>query len=194
MDRSNGAMRIALFGGSFDPPHLGHVLAACYARVVGEIDEVWVLPVARHAYAKELSPWAQRWELCRLAFAPLGFVTLRDDECSNPAGYTSDLVTRLQQAHPGNRWFLVSGTDTAADLPNWYRGRELALLIDIIAVPRRGYDDHPAGLPALSSSLVRERLAAGLAITDLVTPAVAVAISQHRWYAPASAPQAGPSA
>ena len=52
--------RIALFGGSFDPPHLGHVFAAIHARVVGLVDEVWILPVANHPYGKQLSPWQQR--------------------------------------------------------------------------------------------------------------------------------------
>lgn len=181
-------MRIALFGGSFDPPHLGHVLAACYARVVGEVDQVWVLPVARHAYAKPLTPWPHRWELCRRAFEPLSFVTLRNDECRNPDGYTFDLVSRLQSMNPGNQWFLVGGSDTAVDMPRWHRGEELARLVEIIAVPRRGYDDHAAALPAVSSSLVRERLAAGLVVDDLLTPAVAHAIRTNGWYAPGEPP------
>ncbi len=118
-------MRIALFGGSFDPPHLGHVLAATYARVMGGVDEVWVVPVARHAYAKPIAPWEQRWALCQAAFAGLGFVRLRDDELRNPHGYTFGLLAALRSGHPGHTWFLVGGTDTAADLGNWHRGAEL---------------------------------------------------------------------
>lgn len=175
-------MRIALFGGSFDPPHLGHVLAACYAHVVGEVDEVWVLPVARHAYAKPISPWEQRWALCQAAFARLGFARLRDEELRNPGGYTFDLVTMLRAEHPGHRWFLVGGTDTAADLPRWHRGAELAGLVEVIAVPRSGYDDQGVALPAISSSLVRERLARGEAVTGLVPPAVARLVAEQGWY------------
>jgi len=176
-------MHIALFGGSFDPPHLGHVLAACYARAVGMVDEVWVLPVARHAWGKPLSPWAQRWELCHAAFDPLPFVRLRDDEAANDSGYTFDLVRRLKADHPGFRWSLVGGSDTAKDMPRWHRGPELAQLIEVIAVPRRGYDEHPAALPAISSSLVRDRCAAGSTIGELVTPAVAALIRANGWYA-----------
>ena len=175
-------MRIALFGGSFDPPHLGHVLAACYARVVAQVDEVWVLPVAKHAYGKPLSPWAQRWELCQAAFASLPFVRLRDDELTNPGGYTVDLVERLRTAHPGHRWLLVGGSDTARDLLNWHRGGDLITMIEIIPVPRRGYDEHPAALPQISSSLIRERLARQEDITPLVPPSVAELISRQRWY------------
>lgn len=184
-------MRIALFGGSFDPPHLGHVLAATWARVMGGADEIWVLPVARHAYGKPITPWAQRWALCQAAFAGLGFVRLCDDELRNPRGYTIDLLAALRAAHPGHTWFLVGGTDTAADLGNWHRGDELQRLIQIIAVPRRGFDVDPAALPALSSSLVRARLAAGESVGNLVPPAVAALISAQRWYAAPSGPVGG---
>ena len=175
-------MRIALFGGSFDPPHLGHVLAATYAYAMGTVDEVWVLPVAKHAYGKAISPWQQRWQLCEAAFAGLAFVRLRDDELRNPGGYTIDLLTSLKAGNPGHEWLLVGGTDTARDLPNWHRGNELVEQISVIAVPRRGYDDHPAALPAISSSLVRDRLANRQSITDMVPAAVAELISKHGWY------------
>lgn len=174
--------RIALFGGSFDPPHLGHVLAACYARIVAEVDEVWVLPVARHAYSKPISPWEQRWRLCQVAFAGLPFVHLRDDELANADGYTIDLIERLRTQHPTHRWLLLGGTDTARDLLNWHRGSDLVELIEVIPVPRRGYDDHPAALPEISSSLIRERTKRGEPIDDLVAPAVARLMETHRWY------------
>jgi nicotinate-nucleotide adenylyltransferase len=174
--------RIALFGGSFDPPHLGHVLAACYARVVAQVDEVWVLPVAKHAYGKPISPWQQRWRLCQAAFAGLSFVRLCDDECANPSGYTIDLLDLLRTRHPQHRWLLVGGTDTAQDLPNWHRGAELVQMIEVIPVPRRGYDEHPAALPQISSSAVRERLKRHEAITELVPPAVSDLITAEGWY------------
>lgn len=175
--------RIALFGGSFDPPHLGHVLAACYARVVAEVDEVWVLPVARHAYGKPMSPWEQRWRLCQAAFAGLPFVHLRNDERANPNGYTFDLLQRLRDQYPHHHWLLVGGTDTARDLLNWHRGAELVTLIEVIPVPRRGYDDHPAALPQISSSLIRAQLARKENVRDLLPPAVAALITEHGWYA-----------
>lgn len=176
------ALRIALFGGSFDPPHLGHVLAACYARVVAQVDEVWVAPVAKHAYGKAISPWEQRWRLCEAAFATLPFVRLCDDERNNAGGYTIDLIEHLRQKYPHNHWLLVGGTDTARDLMNWHRGPELITLIEVIPVPRRGYDDHPAALPQISSSLIRERLMRQEDISQLVPPAVADLITKQRWY------------
>lgn len=175
-------LRIALFGGSFDPPHLGHVLAACFARVVAQVDEVWVLPVAKHAYGKAISPWEQRWRLCEAAFAQLPFVRLCADERDNASGYTLDLIEQLRTKHPLNRWLLVGGTDTARDLLNWHRGPELITMIEVIPVPRRGYDDHPAALPQISSSLIRERLARKDDIRPLVPPRVAELIAEKKWY------------
>jgi len=175
--------RIALFGGSFDPPHLGHVLAACTARAKGA-EAVWVLPSARHPYGKDLSPWDQRLTLCRAAFEPLGsWCEVREDEQDNPGGYTVDLVEALARRHPGNTWLLVGGTDTARDLHRWHRGADLARLVTVLAVPRRGYDDtHPAALPAISSSGLRADIAAGHSWRERVPDAVGDLIADHHWY------------
>ncbi len=175
--------RIALFGGSFNPPHFGHVLAACMARCHGA-DQVWVLPAARHPYSKNLAPWDQRWALCRAAFEPLGpWCVVRPDELDNPNGYTVDLVEALARQHPEHQWQLVGGTDTARDLHRWHRGADLAALVSVIAIPRRGWDDtHPAALPAISSSDVRTAIAQGEAWENRVPPAVADLIHRHHWY------------
>ena len=173
--------RIALFGGSFDPPHLGHVYAAVHAHLVGEAAEAWVLPSAKPPYPKALQPWAQRWALCRLAFADLPFVHLRDDELRS-TGFTIDLLGLLAASNPGVDWLLVGGTDTARDLPNWKQGDELARRLRVHAVPRGGLDQHPGALPAISSSLIRERLAAGGSTEGLLPAAVARMIRDKGWY------------
>jgi nicotinate-nucleotide adenylyltransferase len=171
-------MRIALFGGSFAPPHLGHVLAASYVLATARPDALWVLPAVRHPYDKQLPPLELRLELCRLAFASLVGVSVRDDEARNPSGFTIDLVEALDRAHPGTQWLLVGGTDTARDMPKWKRGAELLRLVEVVAVPRRGYDDASVtALPAISSTLIRTRRAAGDPCRDLLPAAVAEALA-----------------
>jgi len=175
--------RVALFGGAFDPPHLGHVLAAVWARSIAGVDAVWVLPVAEHPYGKPVTPFAQRLRLCELAFADLPFVSVRSDERDNPGGRTFTLLEHLQATYSDTRFALVGGTDTERDLPNWYRGQDLLAAVDIIAIPRRGYDDvHPGALPAISSSLVREALRTGASTEGLLPTSVAEAITTLGWY------------
>lgn len=177
------AQRIALFGGSFDPPHLGHVFAAVHARAVGQVDAVWVLPVAHHPYGKALQPWAQRWALTCAAFADLPFVSVRDDEQHNPQGHTVTLIEQLSARYPQHQWLLVGGSDTYADLINWYRGSELQDLVAVHPVPRRGFDHHnPAALPELSSSLIRERLRQGQTVAGLIPASVQRMIDEAGWY------------
>ena len=178
------AARIALFGGSFDPPHLGHVLAALWAFCQVPLDAIWVLPVDRHPYASKsaMSPWEQRWQLVQAAFAPLPFVSVRDDERRNPSGTTFDLVSALRAAHPRHRWYLITGSDTHADLEQWYRGSELLTMISPIAVPRGGCEDARPSLPAISSSDIRSRLAAGEDVVELLPHAVVEMIGDHGWY------------
>lgn len=176
-------MRIAIFGGSFDPPHMGHILCAVYAQKTAALDEVWVLPSAEHPYGKQMLEFASRLRMCELAFADLERVRVCDDELHNNGGRTVTLIEQLQQQHTGNEWYLIGGTDTAADMPNWYRGDDLQKLVQVIAVPRQGYDDdHPAALPAISSSMIRERIKDGASITELVPQAVAAHIADKQCY------------
>ena len=176
-------MHVALFGGSFDPPHLGHVLCATYAYAVGEVDAVWVLPVHIHPYGKTMrASWADRLDLCLAAFAGFGFVQVRDDEERNPEGRTIDLVAALRRSHPDTAFSLIGGTDTHEDLVNWYRGPDLIEQVTIIPVPRSGFDDDPTALPAISSSGIQERMAAGQPWEHLVPRGVATLIRERRLY------------
>jgi nicotinate-nucleotide adenylyltransferase len=174
---------IALFGGAFDPPHLGHVLCAHYALARYQPAALWVLPSCQHPYGKRMAPFGRRLALCRAAFAGLSGVTVRDDETDNHAGYTFTLLELLEQRHPGHRWALVGGSDTRDDLHRWHRGAELAQRVSVFAVPRRGYDDEdPAALPAISSSQVRERLATGQPVEGLLPAAVARLLAETNEY------------
>ena len=146
---------IALFGGSFHPPHLGHVLCAAYARIMHDIDEVWVLPAAKHPYNKDLPEYPLRRLWCEVAFADLPFVTIRDDELENPTGRTWDLIDILDVKFEHHRFALIGGSDIANDIKNWYKGVELCERLHLIPIPRGGFGE-PVSLPKISSSAVRE--------------------------------------
>lgn len=183
---------VALFGGSFDPPHAAHLLAATYVLSAAPVDELWVLPVAHHPLGKQPSAdFGARLHLCRLAFALLGErAVVRDDEVAS-TGRTLDLLQRLMAAHPDCRFRLVIGSDILAEQGRWHRFDEVLRLAPPILLRRPGYPLGvsmqglvlPAELPDLSSSQLRARLAAGQDCRGWTAVTVAQAIADGRLYA-----------
>jgi nicotinate-nucleotide adenylyltransferase len=182
---------VAVLGGSFNPPHVAHLLAAAYVLGCGGVDEVWVEPVWRHALGKPLAaPFAARLELCRLAFAPLGpRVQVRDDE-RDGSGRTLDLLLSLQAQHPGHRFRLIIGTDILGERHRWHRFDEVLRVAPPIVLLRPGHAADPAldawtlpvELPDISSTWLRSQLAKGLAVDGWVPDAVLAALLRGGWY------------
>jgi nicotinate-nucleotide adenylyltransferase len=170
-------MRIALFGGSFNPPHVSHQLACAYVLATARpaVDEVWMVPTFKHPFDKQLASYADRVAMCERAAAPFGgrVKVSRIEESLGGESYTLNTVQTLMAQHPGVRFSLVIGADLLAELDRWHRWPELEKLIEIIVVGRGG---HPGGggggpevaLPPVSSTEVRARLAAGDAVDSLV--------------------------
>lgn len=166
-----GCVKIGIFGGSFDPPHWGHV--ALVERVLsrGLADQVLVLPVFGHAFHKETTPFEHRLSLCQLAFAGNSRVTVSDLEKSLPApSYTIQTVEALLPRFPGAEFRLLLGADCEHELARWHRSDELIRLAPPIYVARRGHDTVlgiDLALPEISSSEVRRLLVAHRAgVTD----------------------------
>ncbi len=190
--------RIAILGGSFNPPHLGHVGMAQYVLGRHLADEVWVVPCADHPYAKPLAPFADRMEMCSLAFQGIAQVIVSDLESklSQPS-YTVQTLRHLSTAvrpkpvegatargsadlsRAGSlQFFLIVGSDIAADVPNWKDGTEIACLAKLIEVPR----GEGSPIPNVSGTEIRRRVHQGKPIMDQVPAPVARYIQSHRLY------------
>ena len=182
--------RIAIYGGSFDPPHHGHVLAVAWALSSGEVDVVWVFPVARHRFGKRPSSFPARMAMCEAAFSIYGRrARVRSDEqrlvAAGGSGATIELVEALladEGAARGKRTFrLLIGADQLPALARWARWTELEALAPPLVVGRRG---HAGGsvlaIPDVSSTEVRRRLDAGEPITELVPARVAALLESPR--------------
>lgn len=163
-------MRVALYGGSFNPPHVAHLLAATWVLAAAPVDELWVAPVWRHALGKPLqADFDQRLELCRLNFALLGPRVRVIDAERGGSGRTLDLIERLQLDHPGANFRLVIGADILAEAPRWHRFDEVLRRAPALVLGRGGHalpagfagEVAPLTLPMLSSSAVRAALARG---------------------------------
>jgi nicotinate-nucleotide adenylyltransferase len=164
---------IALLGGSFNPPHVAHVMAAWWALATQGVREAWLVPTWRHPFGKELAPWEDRVRMCRLAVARLRGAhvctaeeALRDDPL---CGRTVRTLEYLVERHPGRRFALLVGADILAETSKWYRWDRVTALARVVVVGRQGYagGEGPA-LPAVSSTVIRDRLARGEPVDGLV--------------------------
>jgi len=189
-------MRRALFGGSFDPFHNGHLAVVETLLARGHGDEVWLAPAG-------LSPGKpppraagrHRAAMARLGLADLSHVELLDLELRRPGpSYTVDTLSELGERHPGDHWLLVVGADAWRDFDSWRDPDRILDLARVLVFPRGGIDPDPDVLPTgvalladfsapASSSQVRRRLRKGVSAADLLPPTVLGYIRRHGLYA-----------
>jgi nicotinate-nucleotide adenylyltransferase len=181
-------MEVALFGGSFNPPHVAHQMLALYVLETTRIDQIWFVPCWRHPFQKPLAPFENRLRMCELACKGLGTrarVTEIERAIGGPSR-TLHTVRRLRKLHPSHNYSLVIGSDLVAEVPTWYRAADLQALVSFIVVGRRGAkgaaDYSPVTLPEVSSSEVRALLRAGKSAEGLVPRAVLDYIYRHGLY------------
>lgn len=148
-------MRIAFFGGSFDPPHLGHLAIARAAADRLALDHVLVAPVGTQPLKSELKPasFQDRLSMVELAVAddPRLVVSLADaPRVDGKPNYTVDTLTQLRGSlGPGDMLFCLLGADSFLSLKKWHRAADLLLLADFIVAGRPGFatDDIASALP-----------------------------------------------
>ena len=166
------AARVALFGGSFNPPHVAHQLAALYVLETAPVDALWFVPAHEHAFGKPLAAFEDRLAMCELAAAALGpRVRISDVERAiGGRSLTLRTIRRLTEMHPEHQFSLVIGSDLLGDVAGWYGGGELARTVPFIVVGRPGSAAPTGGvvMPDVSSSAVRAALAAGKSVDGLV--------------------------
>lgn len=165
---SPAAPVLGVFGGAFDPPHLGHAMVPAYLRLRGLAARVLVVPCADHPLGKDLSPFDRRLALTRAAMATHGdAVEVSDLEARLHAAhggpsYTLRLLEAVAREHPGFCVRLVVGSDIEHEVHRWHRWEEIERRFLPIVVPRTGHAPPDAcALPAVSSSQVRAWLRDG---------------------------------
>lgn len=200
-------MRVGIFGGTFDPVHLGHLILAEQARDQGRLDQVWFVPAPRPPQKGEtgITRFEQRVEMLQLAIAgqPAFVVNELEKERTGPS-YTVDTLAELRRRHPDHRFVLLIGGDSLADLPTWrdpvgivahaglmVMARPGTPLLDAAELSRRlrlpadsPLEVHVLQTPQIdiASRDLRQRVAAGRSIRYLVPRAVEVYVGDRKLY------------
>lgn len=203
------AMRLGVFGGAFDPPHVAHVVLARTALAQLQLDRLLILPTGQAWHKPQsLSQAQHRSAMCALAFLPLGDRVVIDERETRRTGpsYTIDTLLELRAEHPQAQLYLLMGDDQWRSLPSWHRIEELARLA-IICPARRdpqvaawggassppGSDGqgvyaqlqvHPLSMPLMpqSGTDIRQRVPDSQSLDGAVSPTVAQYIEQHHLY------------
>lgn len=188
--------RIGLFGGSFDPVHLGHLLVAQAACEELNLSRLFFVLAAQSPFKPESqpAPSAARLRLLRLALAGQANYEIDTQEITRGGvSFTIDTAREYARRFPTAELFYLIGADHIPQLPKWRDADELARLVEFVVIPRPG---EMAATPApmfrlrilsgfplgVSSSQIRARVKAGLSIDGLVPTMVAEAIRNNRLY------------
>ncbi|MDX1952770.1 MAG: nicotinate (nicotinamide) nucleotide adenylyltransferase [Verrucomicrobiota bacterium] len=190
--------RIGLYGGSFDPVHLGHLLVAQSAYEELRLERVFLIPASQNPFKpdRKLAAGSTRLLLLRLALAGITWAEVDSQELQRGGlSYSIDTVRSYRARFPEAELFYLVGADHVEQLNKWKEAEELAKLVEFLIIPRPG---ETAGRPPapfrshllkgfplrLSSSEVRERIAQNLPIDLFCGSLVAEAIRNNRLYFP----------
>lgn len=189
-------MRIGIYGGSFDPVHLGHLLVAQAAREEMRLDRVVFIPAAQSPFkpGRKLAPDMLRVRMLRLALAGRNFCEIDLQELERGGvSYTIDTIRAYKKRDATASLFYLIGADHVGQLPKWREAAELAASVEFVVIPRPGEGEEPipagfratrlAGFPlGVSSSQIRERVRLGMPVDLLTGAAVAEAIHANGLY------------
>lgn len=173
-------MRVAVFGGSFNPPHVGHAMVIQWLISTNLADEVWLLPTVSHALGKILPPFAKRVVWCRTLAQELGQrvkVSEIETTLSRPS-FTINTLRALKAEYTSVTFRLVVGSDILQETDAWHQWDAIVAEFSPVIVGRAGYPMQGAQIyfPEVSSSSIRQRIAAGLDVNELVPHAVLTAM------------------
>jgi nicotinate-nucleotide adenylyltransferase len=195
---------IGIFGGTFDPPHLGHLILAAEARAQFGLDRLlWVLtPAPPHKQDQPIAPLEHRLTMVKLAIADDPSFELSAVEMDRPGPhYALDTVKILADQNPGAELVYLMGGDSLGDLPAWYRPADLVAALHFIGVMRRPGNSIDLSalektLPGLAAKVrfvdaplldiaaheIRARIAEGRPFRYFLPPGVYTYIVEHNLY------------
>lgn len=186
--------KVGLLGGTFDPPHIGHLVIAEEVYHELGLDEVWFIPSNEPPHKnKATTSVNHRLSMVEAAIAGNDHFLLNPIEIERPGkSYTFDTMQLLIQKHPDISFYFIIGADMVEYLPKWNRIDELVNLITFVGVKRPEYElktDYPIqviDIPGLdiSSTMIRERLADRKPVTYFIPSSVRQVMKENQLYEP----------
>jgi nicotinate-nucleotide adenylyltransferase len=196
---SDKAMKVGIFGGTFDPIHLGHLIIVEEARQEVGLDQIWFIPAGEppHKQGKNITPAHHRARMVELAIQcnPFFSMSTLEIERQGPS-YTVDTLEILTEKHPNHHFFLIVGADMVKDLLHWYKIKKILQFVRVIGLGRPGFETK--SLPDfikhrvtwvnkgvetnLSSTYIRNQLKHGKSVRYLVPKPVYQYMKEHGLY------------
>lgn len=185
-------------GGSYNPVHRGHMTVADHVRRSAGMESVWMVVSPQNPLKREraAASAADRLAMVALAAKPYGpaiEASAVEIEQMEPPYYTIDTLDRLSAMHPDRRFRLVIGSDNWLTFDRWHRAADIIARYGVTVYPRPGYPVDAASLPPgvnmadapvveISSTLIREAIAAGADVSDMLPDGVADYIESKNLY------------
>lgn len=185
--------KIGIFGGTFDPPHVGHLLIANEILCELALDEVWFMPNQEPPHKEKSMNVSNddRVNMLQLSMKDHPKFRLETIELEREGrSYTFDTMQLLTERYPDKEFYFIIGADMIEYLPNWYKIEELVQLVTFVGVNRPNFNhetDYPiifVDIPeiGISSSDIRERLKKGKTVRYLLHDSVRKYIKEHKLY------------
>ncbi|MBN2711585.1 MAG: nicotinate (nicotinamide) nucleotide adenylyltransferase [Planctomycetes bacterium] len=200
-------MRVGILGGTFDPPHLGHLNMALSALESGRVERVIMIPtrIPPHKERPGISPANDRLEMARLLVEEHANISVSDMEIKREGrSYSIDTVSQLKRENPTDEFYLIIGGDMAREFPTWKDAEKLSELAEPLIIDRPGsrvglidaeFEGSgsfmqkfiprnlvPSAMLDISSTEIRDRAKSGCDITAMVGKRISDYIKQHRLY------------
>lgn len=197
--------RLGIFGGTFDPIHIGHLEIAKSIYEQMELEQIIFIPayVAPHKVGQDFAPAMDRYKMTKLAVEPYPYFSVSYLELMRTGvSYTYDTLLELRKIYPEHEFFFIIGADSVTSLHSWHRIQEMFELTTFVGAERPGYDNSDVfkaiedlGQRAkekivlldtpenhISSTIIRERIRRGQHLHDLVPEVVEKYIYDHHLY------------
>lgn len=188
-------MKIALFGGTFDPVHKGHVNAALEVIRQGIVDQVWFIPVQWHAFKQNLNVTSLKHRKSMIELAIEGHVSLKEIDFKESPTYTIDTILEAKKRFSGNTFFWLMGTNLIEEFSSWKQPEKVLQELKLILFPVPGSEGEKSKLVDssspirvkdnaidLSSTVVRQKLQKGETVKGLVDKKVLNYIGKNSLY------------